>query len=288
MNDILIISTAILASAACILPGCFLMLRKMSMLADAISHAVLPGIVIAYLISGTRDSFVLLIGAAVCGVISTFLIEVLHKTGKLQADASIGVIFTWLFAIGVILISAFAGQTDLDQDCVLYGEIAYVPLDLWITETGFVMGPRQLWITGAMFLFNLLFVSISYRKLYISTFDAAYAGVSGIKSAFWHYLLMTIVSLTTVFTFETAGAILVIAFMVIPAATAYLLTNRLKNMIVLALVFGVLSSISGYYLAYLIDGSVSGGIAVCNGLLFFISLGIQQFRRMYLLKKVKI
>jgi manganese/zinc/iron transport system permease protein len=288
MNDFLIITTAILASASCILPGCFLMLRKMSMLADAISHAVLPGIVIAYLVSGSRDSFVLLIGAAFCGVLSTYLIEMLHKKGKLQADASIGVIFTWLFAIGVILISAFASQTDLDQDCVLYGEIAYVPLDLWVTGSGIVLGPRQLWITGCLFLFNAGFVIVAYRRLYISTFDSAYAGVSGIKSGLWHYLLMTMVSLTTVFTFETAGAILVIAYMVIPAASAYLLSNRLSTMIVLALIFGILSSISGFYLAYFIDGSVSGGIAVSNGILFFIILGYYQFRKSYFLKNVKL
>src|SRR5690554_6833283 len=146
MNDFWIILTGVLVALNCGLLGCFLILRKMAMIGDAISHAVLPGIVLAFLFTGSRDSVTMLIGAGSLGVLTTFLIEFFHKRGKLQTDASIGVTFTFLFAVGVILISVFAGKVDLDQDCVLYGEIAYVPLDLWITDTGFIMGPRVLYI----------------------------------------------------------------------------------------------------------------------------------------------
>ena len=134
INDLYIILTAILVSSSCALLGCYLILRKMAMVGDAISHAVLPGIVIAFLISGGRDSTTMLIGAGMIGILTTFLIEFLHTKAGLQTDASIGVTFTWLFAVGVVMITLFAGRIDLDQDCVLYGEIAYVPLDLWIVS----------------------------------------------------------------------------------------------------------------------------------------------------------
>ncbi|NRA48492.1 MAG: metal ABC transporter permease, partial [Phaeodactylibacter sp.] len=133
MNAFWIILTGALVATSCGLLGAFLVLRKMAMLGDAISHAVLPGIVIAYLFSGSRETLPMLIGAAGIGVLTTFLVEFLHQKARLQIDASIGITFTWLFAIGIIMISMYVGQVDLDQDCVLYGEIAYVPLDLWIT-----------------------------------------------------------------------------------------------------------------------------------------------------------
>src|SRR4051812_23293078 len=132
MDTIFIILTGSLVAASCGLLGCYLVLRKMALIGDAISHAVLPGIVIAFLISGSRDSLVMIAGAGVIGLLTTFLIEFLHRKARLQEDASIGVIFTTLFALGVILISYYAENIDLDQDCVLYGEIAFVPLDTWV------------------------------------------------------------------------------------------------------------------------------------------------------------
>ncbi|MCH2085272.1 MAG: metal ABC transporter permease, partial [Saprospiraceae bacterium] len=129
MDALYIILTASLFAISCSLLGSFLILRKMAMVGDAISHAVLPGIVIAFLLTGSRDSFDMIIGAALLGVFTTFLIEFFHKRARLQTDAAIGVTFTWLFALGIILVSLYAGQVDVDQECVLYGEIAYVPLD---------------------------------------------------------------------------------------------------------------------------------------------------------------
>ena len=129
MNDFWIILTGVLVAINCSLIGTFLVLRKMAMVGDAISHAVLPGIVVAFLIANSRNSLILLIGAAAVGVLTTFLIELFYKKARLQADASIGITFTWLFAIGVILVAAYSGNVDIDQDCVLYGDIAYVPFD---------------------------------------------------------------------------------------------------------------------------------------------------------------
>lgn len=272
MNNLYIILTATLVSASCALLGSFLILRKMAMVGDAISHAVLPGIVIAFLLSGSRDSVTMLLGAGIIGIFTTFLIEFFHKKARLQTDASIGVTFTWLFAIGVVMISLFAGKVDLDQDCVLYGEIAYVPLDVIITSGGTNIGPKALYVSGIILIVNLLFVLMFYRKLFLTTFDPAYAQAIGISTALWHYALMGAVSMTTVASFESVGAILVVALLIAPAATAYLLTDNFKIMLLLSCVIGAIASVTGYYLAVWLDGSIAGAIASAAGVLFFIAM----------------
>jgi manganese/zinc/iron transport system permease protein len=271
MNDLYIILTASLVASSCALLGCFLILRKMAMVGDAISHAILPGIVIAFLISGSRDSMTMLLGAGIIGVLTTFLIEFLHKKAKLQTDASIGVIFTFLFAVGVVLISLFAGKVDLDQDCVLYGEIAYVPLDV-IIAGGESIGPRALYIMSAIFIGIIIFISVGYKELFLTTFDPAYASAIGISTALWHYLLMGAVSATTVASFESVGAILVVALLIAPAATAYLITDNLKWMLVIACIAGIVASIAGYYFAVWLDGSIAGAIAAASGILFVLAV----------------
>lgn len=271
MNDLYIILTASLVASSCALLGCFLILRKMAMVGDAISHAILPGIVIAFLVSGSRDSMTMLLGAGIIGVLTTFLIEFLHKKAKLQTDASIGVIFTFLFAVGVVLISLFAGKVDLDQDCVLYGEIAYVPLDV-IIAGGKSIGPRALYIMSAIFIGIIIFISFGYKELFLTTFDPAYASAIGISTALWHYLLMGAVSATTVASFESVGAILVVALLIAPAATAYLITDNLKWMLVISCVTGIVASVAGYYFAVWLDGSIAGAIAAMSGILFILTV----------------
>lgn len=285
-NDLSIILTASLVSASCALLGCFLILRKMAMVGDAISHAVLPGIVIAFLVSGSRDSVTMLLGAGIIGMFTTFLIEFFHKKARLQTDASIGVTFTWLFAIGVVLISLFAGKVDLDQDCVLYGEIAYVPLDVIITQGGINLGPKALYVSGIILIVNLLFIFLAYRKLFLTTFDPAFASAIGISTALWHYAIMGAVSMTTVASFESVGAILVVALLIAPAATAYLITDKFKMMLALACLFGVLSSIGGYYLAVWLDGSIAGAIATISGVLFGLVMILSPTHGLFF-KKIK-
>ncbi|MDF9795444.1 manganese/zinc/iron transport system permease protein [Catalinimonas alkaloidigena] len=271
MDDFWIILTGALVASSCALLGCFLLLRKMTMVGDAISHAVLPGIVLAYLVAQTRASLPMLIGAALFGVLTTVLIEVLHKNGKLQVDAAIGVSFTWLFAIGVILITFFADKVDLDQECVLYGEIAYVPLDVWISNNGSNLGPISVWLMGANLLIVLAFVLIGYKGLLITSFDPMLAATVGISTAFWHYALMSAVSLTTVLSFESVGAILVVAFLIGPAATAYLLTENLRKMLFIAVGAGIVAAVGGYLLAVAVDGSIAGAMAACIGLEFMLA-----------------
>jgi manganese/zinc/iron transport system permease protein len=244
----------------------------MALIGDAISHAVLPGIVIAYLISGSRDSIFMIAGAGTIGLLTTFLIEFLHRKARLQEDASIGVIFTTLFATGVILISYYAENIDLDQDCVLYGEIALVPLDTFILPSGMDIGPRAMWIGCLVFTLILLFIELGYKELFLTTFDPAYAASIGISVTLWHYLLMGLVSFTTVASFEAVGAILVVAFLVAPAATAYLLTDNFTKMLMLSVLVGIIAAIGGYYLAVLMDASIAGGMSTVAGLEFFLVL----------------
>lgn len=268
MNAFYIILTASLFSISCGLLGSFLILRKMAMVGDAISHAVLPGIVLAFLITGSRDSFEMIAGAALLGVFTTFLIEFFHKHARLQTDAAIGVTFTWLFALGVILISVFAGQIDLDQDCVLYGEIAYVPLDLWMTPSGQILGPKAIYIASVVLLINLVFIRLGFKQLLLTTFDPAFAATIGISVSLWHYLLMGAVSMTTVAAFDSVGAILVVALLVAPPATAYLLTERLRAMLLWTVAISIIMSVVGYYLAVAIDGSIAGAMVTVAGVLF--------------------
>ncbi|MBE2206278.1 MAG: metal ABC transporter permease, partial [Saprospiraceae bacterium] len=245
--------------------GAFLLLRNMSMIGDAISHAVLPGIVIAYLLSGSREALPMLLGAAAVGVLTTVIIEALYRKARLQSDAAIGITFTGMFALGILLISAFAGQIDLDQDCVLFGEIAYVPIDVWVTAGGLNMGPRAVWILGGLLLLILLLLTVGYKGLLITTFNAEYAAALGISVTFWHYLLMSAVSVTTVVSFEVVGAILVVAFLIVPPATAYLLTQSIRPMLILTTLLGFGASLGGYYLAVAINGSIAGAMSVVAG-----------------------
>ncbi|MEO1051850.1 MAG: metal ABC transporter permease [Bacteroidota bacterium] len=267
MHSFWIILIGSFVAISCGLLGCFLILRKMAMVGDAISHAVLPGIVIAFIISESRDSFMMLIGAVSIGIFTTFLIEFLHRKGKLQTDASIGVTFTWLFAIGVILVS-YTREAHIDEECVLFGEITYVSTDLWITDAGTNLGPRFVYITGVTLLLNLLFIIFGYKELKATTFDAAFAGIMGISATLWHYLLMGFVSMTTVASFESVGAILVIALLIAPPATAYLLTTNLKRMLILTSIIGVIVAVTGYYLAVLVNGSIAGAMSTMAGVLF--------------------
>jgi manganese/zinc/iron transport system permease protein len=271
------ILTASLTAVTCALLGCYLVLRKIAMVSDAISHSILPGILFAFFITGSRDSTAMLMGAAVLGLLTTVIIEFLHRKGNLQSDAAIGVTFTALFALGVILVSAFAEQIDLDTDCVLYGEIAYTPLDVWFSGNT-NMGPKAVWVIATLLLLVGLFISLSYKELLITSFDPAFSAAIGMQTQVWHYLLIGTVSLTTVAAFESVGAILVVALLICPAATAYLLSNNLKMMLCLAALFGVIISIGGYYLALILDGSIAGAMSAVAGVLFALAFGMSKIR----------
>ena len=242
------------------------------MIGDAISHAVLPGIVLAFLWSGTRNPLWMLSGAAVLGLFTTYLVQFLEHRVKLQSDAAIGISFTSLFALGVVLITLYTAEVDLDQACVLYGEIAYVPMDVWISEEGNNLGPRSLYIMGTATVSVLLFVCLFYRQLLITSFDPRHAAALGISVQRWHYALMSAVSFVVVSSFEVVGAILVVAFLVAPPAAAYLLSSSLPRLLLLSCLLGALAAVGGYYLAVAVDSSIAAGMAVCVGGIFLLCL----------------
>ena len=266
-----VVLTGALATGSCALLGTFLVLRKMSLLGDALSHAVLPGIVIAFLLTDSRAIVPMFIGAALFGLLTTFLVEMFHRRWNVPEDASIGVVFTALFALGVVLVTVYAGQVDLDQECVLYGEIAYTPWDILLWgETS--LGPRPVWILGGVFVLDLLLVVLFYKELKIASFDPAMAVAVGINATLVHYLLMGAVSLTTVAAFESVGAILVVAMLIVPGAAAYLWSDRLPVILCVAVSFGMASALGGYWLAAMWDSSIAGAMVVVVGGIFFVSL----------------
>ena len=266
-----IVLTGALVTASCALLGTFLVLRKMSLLGDALSHAVLPGIAVAFLLSGSRAVLPMFLGAAAFGLLTALLVESLHRRWRVQEDAAIGIVFTALFALGVVIITAYAGQVDLDQECVLYGEIAYTPWDLllWGDES---LGPRPVWILGAVLAINLTVIALLYKEFKIAAFDPAMAMSVGINAALMHYLLMGLVALTTVASFESVGAILVVAMLIVPGAAAYLWSDRLIAVLGLAVVFGIASAVAGYFLASFWNSSIAGAMVVVIGGIFLFSL----------------
>jgi manganese/zinc/iron transport system permease protein len=270
MSTFWVILTGALVASTCGIVGCFLVLRKMALIGDAISHSVLPGIVIAFLISGSRDSLFMLLGAAGVGLLTVFLIQMFQQNG-VQADASIGVVFTALFAVGVLLISMYAKNIDLDLDCVLYGEIAYVPWNTLILA-GHDLGPKAVWALGLALLLTVAVIGTFYKQFKICSFDPAMAAAVGIPVALFHYLLMGLVSVSTVASFESVGAILVVGMLVVPPATAYLLTERLSRMILYSVLIGVFSSVVGYYASSALDASIAGCMISAAGFLFVLAL----------------
>lgn len=260
---------ASLVAIACAIPGTFLVLRKMAMISDAISHSILPGIVIGFFITQDLNSPLLILLAALTGIITVILVERIQKTGLVKEDTAIGLVFPALFSIGVILIAKNANDVHLDVDAVLLGELAFAPFDRLILS-GMDVGPKSLWIIGSILTVTIGLLIAFFKELKVSTFDAGLSASLGFSPAIMHYSLMTVSSITTVGAFDAVGAILVVALMIAPAATAYLLTTDLKKMLGLSIIFGVLSAIAGYWMAHWLDASIAGSITTILGIIFFI------------------
>ncbi|HEV2295129.1 MAG TPA: metal ABC transporter permease [Tepidisphaeraceae bacterium] len=272
-----IVAAGILCAMACALLGNFLVLRKMSMMGDAISHAVLPGLAAAFLITESRDSVPMFIGAAIAGVLTAVLTQWVSRFGKVEESASMGVVFTALFAIGLIMIVRAADKVHLDADCVLYGAIEYLPIQAAWPLLGLDV-PKPIVRLAIVLVVNLIVVVVFYKELKISSFDPELATTLGINATFVHYLLMTLVALTTVAAFEIVGSVLVVAMLIVPAAAAHLLTDRLSAMILVSLVLAVVSAVGGHVAAITVprllgdpaitDTNTGAMMAVVAGLLF--------------------
>jgi manganese/zinc/iron transport system permease protein len=258
---------AAVIAAACAIPGVFLVLRRMAMMSDAISHTVLFGIVIGFFVTHNLGSPWLFVGAVLTGVLTVSLVELLNRTRLVRQDAAIGLVFPVLFSLAVILISRFAGNVHLDTDAVILGELAFAPFDR-VEWFGVDVGPRALVVGVALVLLNLAFVTIFYKELKLATFDAGLAAAFGFMPGLLHYALMALVSVTAVGAFDAVGSILVVALMIAPPSAASLLTNRLPRMITLSIVIGAGSAIAGYWLAHWLDVSIAGAMATMSGVAF--------------------
>ncbi len=273
--DSWIITAGVLSAVSCSLVGNFLVLRKMSMMGDAISHAVLPGLAMAFLITNSRDSVTMFAGAAIVGVLTALFTQWIHTFGKVEESAAMGVVFTALFAVGLILIVQAADAVDLDPGCVLYGAIELIPLDT--TDLLGMEVPRVVVRLAIILLVNLAFVGFFYKELRISSFDPALSTTLGINANLMHYILMTLVAVTAVASFESVGSILVIAMLIVPAASAHLLTDRYFSMIFIGAIIAAASAVLGHIAAITVptwfgfqDTTTAGGMAVVAGLIFFV------------------
>lgn len=258
---------AVLTAASCAIPGVFLVLRKMSMTSDSITHTILLGIVLAFFVVNDLSSPFLLIGAAVMGPVTVWLTELLTKTGLLSEDSATGMVFPLLFAIAVILITRYAGTAHLDTDSVLLGELAFAPFDRLVIG-GMDMGAKGIYVSGVLLIVNVVFTAVFYKELLVVSFDPVLASVMGFSPAVMHYSLMGMASLTAVGAYNAVGSVLVTAFMIAPAAAAYLLTEDLKKMLVIAVVIGGVSGIAGYQTAAFFEVSIAGTMACWAGGIF--------------------
>jgi manganese/zinc/iron transport system permease protein len=249
--DTWIVITGVLICLACALPGAFLMLSRQSMLGDGISHAVLPGLALAFLLTDSRDILPMLIGATLAGVLTAVLTTVVQRLGQVESGAALGVVFCGLFAAGLVLIRLAADRVDLDADCVLYGAIETAAVD-----EGPI--PRVALVSAGLLLVNALLTLVFYKELRLAAFDPALATAMGFNADGIRLGLTVVASVTTVLAFESVGSILVIAMLVVPAAAASLLTRKLSVMLALALLFAGLSALLGHIGAITLPAAIGG------------------------------
>lgn len=241
--------TAIMVGVISGVIGSFIILRGMALMGDAISHAVLPGVAISFMMSINY-----FYGAVIAGVLAAVLIGAVTQNSRIKNDSSIGIVFSAFFALGIILISKAQTATDLTQ--ILFGNILAVrSSDMWMT----------LIIGGIVLLVVVLF----YKELLVSSFDPTMAQAYGLPIRAIHYLIMILLTLVTVASLQTVGVVLVVAMLITPASTAYLLTNKLWVMITLSATFGAVSAVLGLYFSFVYN-LPSGAVIVLVATLFFI------------------
>jgi manganese/zinc/iron transport system permease protein len=278
--DLFPMLAATLAAVGCGLLGNFLVLRRLSLMGDAISHSVLPGLVIAFLVTTTRNPLAMFVGAAVAGAATVVLVEVVKKLGRVEPGAAMGVVFSVLFALGVLLIErAAVRHVDLDADCVLHGQLEtlvwYGAPETWsglLSWSTLEHVPRQVTTLGIMVVFAAGFIGLFFKELRIAAFDPALATTQGFSATLMHYLLMIFVAAATVASFEAVGSILVIAMLICPAATARLLTDRLLPQVVWSAAIALVCGVGGYAAATFVPAifekdavNAAGAMAMTGG-----------------------
>lgn len=257
--------TAVMVGIMSGIIGSFIILRGMSLMGDAISHAVLPGVAVAYMLGIN-----ILLGASVFGVLAALLIGFVASRSKIKTDTSIGVVFSAFYALGFILISMAESSTNLHH--ILFGNILAVS-DSDIMTTAVVLG------------LVILFVVVFYKELLVTSFDETYARTYGLKVQVIHYALMLVLTLVTVSALQTVGIILVVAMLITPAATAFLWTDKLNIMLVLSAIVGMISAITGLYFSYTFNWASGPAIVIVAASLFALSFVFSPKQNFFKLKR---
>ena len=273
-----IVLIGVLVAVGCALPGTLLILRRQSMMGDALTHAALPGIVIGYLLFDTLNPLVMIGAALVTGVATALLIQLLDREGGVEESAAMGVVFTSLFAVGLVLVRRFADSVHIDTDHVLFGAIEMAPLET--VAVGLPGGavytiPRAVVAAGTMLLVNVALLLLFFKELRLFCFDEQMARTMGYRVNLIHYALITVTATTMVVSFEAVGSIVVLAMLVVPGATARLLSDRLGTTMLIAAAVGIAASVLGHWGALTVpalfgfaDASTSGTMALAAGVLF--------------------
>ncbi len=271
MGALWLILMAFFVALPCSQMGSFLILRRMALTGDAISHSVFPGVVIAFYITGDLASPWLIVGAGLAGLASTVIIELIHKWTRVKQDAATGISFTALFALGVVLMELLLGRNvDLDLECVLHGRLGLLLEDDRMEIWG-MMVPEPVVVMAGVTLATLFLLVFFYRVLMLSSFDADLAASYGYRPAVIHYGMMFVVSFIVVAAFQAVGAILVIALLILPGAAAYLCTHRLKLMLLIAALHSLLSAVGGLYLHVWFNSNMAASVVVCGGIIFLLA-----------------
>ena len=248
--------------------GSFIVVRRMALMGDAISHGILPGLVISFLIFGSLEIGPMLIGACSAGLACSFCIEWLRSHTPIRQDASMAIVFTSFFAVGVTLINLQTDHLDLDTGCILYGEIGLTPLSPDLLFMGLNCGNRSLCLMGAVCVFVLLIVSLSYRQLLLTSFDPTLAHSYGWPVKLIHLGLMFLLALSTVASMEAVGVILVVAMLVFPCVTASFFSERLPIILLITFPLGILYTFGGFHLAHWLDCSIAAAMAIAATIIF--------------------
>ncbi len=250
---------SVLVGIACGVLGCFVVLRRMALIGDALSHAVLPGVVIAFMLTGSSGIGGLFLGALLAGLVTAGLIKLVGQYSRTKEDSAIGIVFTSLFAVGIILISSLSRGTHFDLKCFLFGD----PL---------AVGPDDLLMMTIVAPLVLLTVFALYHRLKIASFDPVVAATMGISVGAIHYLLMGLLSATVVAGLKTTGVILVVAMVITPASAAYQLSNRLWTMLILAGVFGAVSAAAGMSVAFITNSPTGPAMVLVATIIFALAM----------------
>jgi manganese/zinc/iron transport system permease protein len=270
-----LLAAAVCTSISCGIPGTFLVLRRMSLTGDAISHSVLPGIVIGFLVSGSLDSPWIILGAALSGWITVVIIDVVSRKTGVREDAATGVVFTAMFSLGVVLMRVFASKIDLDPDCVLFGNLE-TAVHGTRTSLGAWYIPNIALTTGAAALATLLFALAIYHRLLATSFDPVLSRLTGQSPAQANSLLLGVTAAVVVTAFQSVGAIMAVALLVLPAATSLLVAKRLPCVLTGVVLHSILASAAGIYLATSAGFNLGASVILCGAGLFLIALAIHK------------